>query len=247
LYDESNLKALFMVRSIDFSPSTQYPCNGRPERLFLQSFVYLVLLIVVTGGCSAFHNVSITSSDLNVKKYQEEVVDETINSPPNSPDLLNSPSIPIPPLPSEDSSVSGIAGRSMPQNIIPPESALKTQSADDSTLPWTLEDVFFDYDQYTIRKEVIPVLEQNAKVLLKRFPHREVLVEGHCDERGTEEYNLVLGNRRAMVVKNFLMDLGVPASNLRVLSLGKHEPFCLQPTLQCLQQNRRAHFVLQGD
>src|SRR5690606_23966143 len=67
------------------------------------------------------------------------------------------------------------------------------------------------------------------------------------DERGTEEYNLVLGNRRARAVKNFLVDLGVPSSNLQVMSLGKNEQFCLQATRQCFQKNRRAHFVLQED
>ncbi|MBA3967563.1 MAG: OmpA family protein [Nitrospirales bacterium] len=123
-------------------------------------------------------------------------------------------------------------------------SVIIPQSADDSILLWTLEDVFFDYDQYSIRRETVPTLSRNAQILLKRFPTREVLIEGHCDERGTEEYNLILGERRAMAVKNYLVDLGVNASSIRVLSLGKHEPFCLQPTLRCFQQNRRAHFVL---
>ncbi|GJL67558.1 MAG: hypothetical protein NPIRA06_01930 [Nitrospirales bacterium] len=123
-------------------------------------------------------------------------------------------------------------------------SGITAESADDSLLPWKLEDVYFDYDQYSIEKEAVPILRQNAQVLLKRYPSREVLIEGHCDERGTEEYNLVLGERRAMAVKNYLVDLGVAASSIRVLSLGKHEPFCLQATLRCFQQNRRAHFVL---
>jgi peptidoglycan-associated lipoprotein len=133
----------------------------------------------------------------------------------------------------------------MPQTVPPfRNSAIASQSADDSLLPWTLEDVYFDYDQYTIRRDTIPALQQNVKVLLKRYSTREVVIEGHCDERGTEEYNLILGERRAMAVKSYLVDLGVPASNLRVLSLGKNEPFCLQLTIQCFQKNRRAHFVL---
>jgi len=128
----------------------------------------------------------------------------------------------------------------------PPEmgSVITAQSADDSLLPWKLEDVFFDYDQYSIERETVPTLMQNAQVLLKRYPNHQVVIEGHCDERGTEEYNLVLGERRAMAVKNYLVDLGVTASSIRILSLGKHEPFCLQSTLRCFQQNRRAHFVL---
>ena len=124
-------------------------------------------------------------------------------------------------------------------------SAILAKPAEEPTLPWTLEDVFFDYDQMSIRSDAIPLLEQNAKVLLKRYPNRDVLIQGHCDERGTEEYNFILGERRAKVVKDYLVDLGIPASNLRVLSLGKNQPFCPQRTLQCFQENRRAHFVLQ--
>lgn len=124
------------------------------------------------------------------------------------------------------------------------DSDIITQSNDISLPPSTLEDVFFDYDQYYIRSEAVPILMQNAEVLLKRHATRTVLIEGHCDERGTEEYNLILGERRAMAVKNYLVDLGVSASSIRVLSLGKNEPFCLQPTRECFQQNRRAHFVL---
>lgn len=140
-----------------------------------------------------------------------------------------------------------LAERSTPEHPPSIESPGTVPSPELSRLPSTLEDVFFDYDQYTIRKEAISSLEQNANVLLTHYPNRTILIEGHCDERGTEEYNLVLGNRRARVVKNFLVDLGVPSSNLQVLSLGKSEPFCLQATRQCFQKNRRAHFVLQED
>ena len=124
------------------------------------------------------------------------------------------------------------------------DSVILAQSADESTLPWTLEDIFFDYDQMSIRRDAIPLLEQYAKVLLKRYPNQDVLIQGHCDERGTEEYNLILGERRAQAVKEYLVDMGIPSANLRVLSLGKNQPFCLQHTHGCLQQNRRAHFVL---
>ena len=109
----------------------------------------------------------------------------------------------------------------------------------------TLQDVFFDYDQMAIRRDAIPLLERNAKVLLKRFANREILIQGHCDERGTEAYNLILGERRATAVKNYLVNLGVTASQLRVLSLGKSQPFCLERTISCFRQNRRAHFILQ--
>lgn len=194
------------------------------------------LLVVLLGGCSSYHNVSIMS-------HGDEMAGEAIeSSPPPSP-VVSLPSVPEIELEASDP----VVPQSLkPQTAPSPKgSAIAAQSADDSILPQILEDVFFDYDQYTIRRETIPVLEQNAKVIMKRYPNREVLIEGHCDERGTEEYNLILGERRAMMVKNYLVDLGVPASNLRVISLGKNEPFCLQPTLQCFQENRRAHFVLE--
>lgn len=194
------------------------------------------LLIALLGGCSSYHNVSIMS-------HGEEMAGEaTESSPPPSP-VVSLPSVPESELEASDPVV---PQSSMPQTgPLPEGSVITAQSAEDSILPRVLEDVFFDYDQYIIRREDIPALELNAKVLLKRYPTREILIQGHCDERGTEEYNLILGERRAMMVKNYLVDLGVPASNLRVLSLGKNEPFCHQPTLQCFQQNRRAHFVLE--
>lgn len=132
-----------------------------------------------------------------------------------------------------------------PDSEIPPAiDNIIAQPADASLHSATLEDVFFDYDQYYIRSEAVPILTQNAEILLNRHATRTVLIEGHCDERGTEEYNLILGERRAMAVKNYLVDLGVSPSSIRVISLGKNEPFCLQPTRECFQKNRRAHFVL---
>ena len=111
-------------------------------------------------------------------------------------------------------------------------------------LPRTLTDVFFDYDQFGIRNEAIPVLETNAKVLIWRYPDRMVVIQGHCDERGTEEYNLILGERRAVAVKNYLMDLGVPEEKIQVISYGKEKPFCLEHTRECWQQNRRSHLLI---
>ena len=70
------------------------------------------------------------------------------------------------------------------------------------------------------------------------------MIQGHCDERGTREYNLVLGERRAMAVKKYLTDLGVPEENMQVISYGKEKPFCLEHSKKCWQKNRRSHFVI---
>jgi peptidoglycan-associated lipoprotein len=108
----------------------------------------------------------------------------------------------------------------------------------------TLGDIFFDFDQFQIRPDAMPVLDANAGWLRSRGS-KAVLIEGHCDERGTLAYNLVLGEKRARAAKKYLQDLGVPASQLQITSYGETRPFCKQQNENCYQQNRRAHFVTQ--
>ncbi len=105
-------------------------------------------------------------------------------------------------------------------------------------------DIFFDFDQYAIRRDAQPVLESNA-AWLKKAPGQSVLIEGHCDERGTQAYNLVLGEKRARSAKRYLEDLGVAASRLKTTSYGEMRPFCKERDEACYQSNRRAHFVVQ--
>ncbi len=105
----------------------------------------------------------------------------------------------------------------------------------------SLSDVYFDFDQFLIRRDAETVLEADAKQL-KGKDTQKILIEGHCDERGTLAYNLVLGERRARAVKQYLQDLGVPASQLQITSYGKERPFCTDPSEACWQSNRRAHF-----
>ena len=107
-----------------------------------------------------------------------------------------------------------------------------------------LGDVYFDYDRFTIRNDAISVLQENAQVLVAGLSDKHIVIEGHCDERGTESYNMVLGKRRANAVKEFLVDLGVPGEQLQVMSYGKERPFCMDQNEQCWQENRRGHFVL---
>lgn len=106
-----------------------------------------------------------------------------------------------------------------------------------------LGDVFFDYDRFHIRKDATSVLDTNAQ-WLRANGSTTVLIEGHCDERGTLAYNLVLGEKRARAAKKYLHDLGVPASQLQITSYGEARPFCKQQSEDCYQQNRRAHFVM---
>ena len=107
-----------------------------------------------------------------------------------------------------------------------------------------IKDVFFDYDRYNIREDARAILEENAQVLLNGKKDARVVIEGHCDERGTVEYNIALGQRRADAVKKYLVNLGVDPSRITTVSYGKERPFCLEHNEQCWQKNRRAHFVI---
>jgi peptidoglycan-associated lipoprotein len=106
-----------------------------------------------------------------------------------------------------------------------------------------LTDAFFDYDQADLREDARSALAGDAE-WLKKYPSVQVLIEGHCDERGTAAYNLALGDRRANAAKEYLVSLGVDGSRLRTVSYGKERPFCTESTESCWQQNRRAHLVI---
>lgn len=126
----------------------------------------------------------------------------------------------------------------------PSDTVPSSPSLEPSTVAGTkaLSDVFFDYDRFQIRKDAMPLLDANAG-WFRANGSKTVLIEGHCDERGTVAYNLVLGEKRARAVKQYLLDLGVPTSQLQITSYGEARPFCKQQNEDCYQQNRRAHFV----
>lgn len=106
-----------------------------------------------------------------------------------------------------------------------------------------LGDVYFDLDAASIKDEGKAALSTNA-TWLKRWTSTRINIEGHCDERGTAEYNLGLGERRANAVKAYLVELGVPGDRIVIVSKGKEAPFCTDSNESCWQQNRRGHFVV---
>ena len=106
-----------------------------------------------------------------------------------------------------------------------------------------LADTFFDYDMSVLRDEGRAALQKNAE-WLRRWTTTRITLEGHCDSRGTAEYNLALGERRAASVRDYLLSLGIPANRVTTISKGKEQPFCTQETEACWQQNRRGHFII---
>ena len=106
-----------------------------------------------------------------------------------------------------------------------------------------LKDVFFDFDKYDVRPTDAKILDANAS-WLKSKPNHLVLIEGHCDERGTNEYNLALGERRAKSTMNYLVSQGVQASRITIISYGEERPTCTQKNEECWAKNRRAHFLV---
>jgi len=108
---------------------------------------------------------------------------------------------------------------------------------------FSLEDVYFDFDKSDLRPDTREALNRYSTVL-KANPELKVLIEGHCDERGTDEYNLALGERRAQRVREYLVDTGVPSNRLRTISYGEMRPKASGSNEAAWAQNRRAHFVL---
>ena len=106
-----------------------------------------------------------------------------------------------------------------------------------------LQDIYFDFDKYDIRPGDTKVLEANAS-WLKSNPNHLVLIEGHADERGTNEYNLALGERRAKSTMNYLVSQGVQANRITIISYGEERPSCSEKTEACWAKNRRAHFLV---
>jgi peptidoglycan-associated lipoprotein len=106
-----------------------------------------------------------------------------------------------------------------------------------------LQDVFFDFDKYDIRPADTRTLDANA-AWLKSNPNHLVLIEGHADERGTNEYNLALGERRAKSTMNYLVSQGVQANRVTIISYGEERPTCMEKSEGCWAKNRRAHFLV---
>jgi peptidoglycan-associated lipoprotein len=131
--------------------------------------------------------------------------------------------------------------------VVPPEpvrdDAISSASLDDLNRNSPLKPVFFDYDSSDLTSDAQRALDENA-VTLKKYSSWAVTIEGHCDERGTAEYNLALGERRSVAARAYLVSLGIPADRLRTVSYGKEFPFDPGHDESAFKKNRRAHFVI---
>jgi len=125
----------------------------------------------------------------------------------------------------------------------PAPAAVGHESTLDELFAQEVIDAYFDLDKADIRNDARDALSKTAQ-FLRSYPQVKVVLEGHCDERGSTEYNLALGDRRAQAAKDFLVSLGVPADRMQTVSYGKERPFCNDHSEECWQQNRRAHFVM---
>jgi peptidoglycan-associated lipoprotein len=142
--------------------------------------------------------------------------------PPGPPQPVSEP-VPVPPMPAEDT--------------------IGSKSLDDLNRDSPLRPLFFELDSSDVSSDGQQILQANAAVL-KKYPTMQITIEGHCDERGTAEYNLALGERRALAAKNYLVSLGVAADKVKTVSYGKEFPFDPGHDDSAWKNNRRAHFVI---
>lgn len=131
-----------------------------------------------------------------------------------------------------------------PEPVAPPaEPQPETRAVveESPAVPFVLQNVYFDFDKYDLTSEALQTLADNARVL-KAYPDARIVIEGHCDERGTVEYNLALGDKRAKAAKDYLVSLGVDASQVSTISYGKEQPVDPSHTEAAWARNRRAEF-----
>lgn len=132
-----------------------------------------------------------------------------------------------------------------PEQITEQEAKVESQEVPSQVqeISGLFKDIHFDYDKYDVKESDRPTLTAVADYLRKNSAQK-LLIEGHCDERGTSEYNLALGDKRARAVKDYLVSLGVSSARIDTISYGKEKPLCMEHADGCWARNRRAHFVI---
>lgn len=191
---------------------------GRPKRrlhMFRRAFLMVIGLCILFGA----------TSSCTKKKPQ------TVSPPPT----VSAPPAVEPPREPEPAPVLEDPAELTADDLLAFTEAMRREGR--------LGDVFFDFDRFDLDPDARERLSRNAE-LFRVHPELVVTIEGHCDERDTNEYNLALGERRAQVVRRYLESLGIHTERLRTVSFGEERPFCAESHEDCWSQNRRAHFVL---
>jgi peptidoglycan-associated lipoprotein len=192
--------------------------------------------VVVGAGCAS-RQVASTSGDqsMTIQSKTEPDSGEGVN--PLATVDTGGPSL------KETAGQSQAGSSAAGMTLTPGSSQSQPPRAQSSADLASLHDIYFDFDRYSIRRDAQTTLSVNAS-LLRTESDTSVVVEGHCDERGTLAYNLVLGEKRAKAVKRYLEDLGIPGSRIQTTSYGEVRPFCKEHNDGCWTKNRRAHFVV---
>ncbi len=153
------------------------------------------------------------------------------------------PTHPPPPQVNEQPKVEKVLPPPPMKPALTEEELFMSKSLDQINKEKPLATIYFEYDKYTIREDAKPVLEGNA-AWMKKWRSAKVLIEGHCDERGTEDYNLALGEKRAKSGYDYLVSLGIPAERMKTLSYGKSQPLDMGKDESAWAKNRRDQFLI---
>jgi peptidoglycan-associated lipoprotein len=199
---------------------------------FLFTALFMAQVIFMFGGCAPRKVVQAEKAEA-----PEEAVAKQEEVKPQEPEKVIQPKAEViteKPVTETPAVTEKVAKKEEPELLLTPPTV---------TEKIEFPDVHFDFDKYDIRDDAKPVLEKLAQ-WLKNNPKARVLIEGHCDERGTNQYNLALGERRASATKNYLMALGISSSRIDTVTYGEERPLCREQTEECWQLNRRAHFVI---
>lgn len=212
--------------------------NGRLRMQMCTVMMSVLAAVMVQEGCASKQVASTSGDQSTTMTSKAEPLERVKQEPMASMEAGSSVERTPTREAGDDSRAQTPASGSVPASSLAAESSPESASA-----PATLSDIYFDFDQYTVRSDAQGVMEANAAVLRARSG--VLVIEGHCDERGTLAYNLVLGEKRARSAKRYLEELGIPGSRIQTTSYGEVRPLCRDHNEACWGKNRRAHFVVQ--
>ena len=194
------------------------------------NLLFMFLCIALIGGCA--QKKIATTTEMGQK---QDITDRDLASRQGEKTGIPSDQSATAALPKETITEREIA-KVEPAELRPSARELQTR----------IKDIYFDFDSYDLNDSAKETLKELASLLLKNRGIK-VIIEGHCDERGTNEYNLTLGDRRAASAKEYLISLGIPRARIETISYGEEKPVCTEENEECWKKNRRAHFVLIED